>query len=164
MTEKKRGSLLILITWLKVFPSPYFFRSFFFSVCYQAKKSILFTATKIPFMYSFSGNCAAIHASVSGLYIPRVSTYFLQQNKADRSWKYINLFFFFYYSPQAQQTFLNIMTRIFITTQSFFFNFIHGTIHNQNWFEGTVSPCPAGQGNIVTLIKKNETPWWCKVV
>jgi hypothetical protein len=47
------------------------------------------TATKIPFMYSFSGNCAAsvphfhIHVSVSDLYIPRIgpqSAYFLKQN------------------------------------------------------------------------------------
>jgi hypothetical protein len=37
-----------------------------------------YTATKIPFMYSFSGNCAGlspnfhIHVSVSHLYIPRI--------------------------------------------------------------------------------------------
>ncbi len=41
---------------------------------------IVYTTTKIPFMYSFSGNCAAsvpiflIHVSVSDLYIPGIGS------------------------------------------------------------------------------------------
>jgi hypothetical protein len=52
------------------------------------------TAKKIPFMYSFSGNCAAsapnFHIHVSVIYIPRICPHiFLQQNS--QTWKYINL-------------------------------------------------------------------------
>jgi hypothetical protein len=48
------------------------------------------TATKIPFMYSFSGNCAAsapnfhIHVSVSDLYIPRIGPHIFGCIKIDR--------------------------------------------------------------------------------
>jgi hypothetical protein len=48
------------------------------------------TATKIPFMYSFSGNFAAsapnfhIHVSVSDLYIPRIGPHIFGCIKIDR--------------------------------------------------------------------------------
>ncbi len=47
------------------------------------KQKILYTVTKIPFMYPFSGNCATscipnfhIHVSVTDLYIPRIGPHF----------------------------------------------------------------------------------------
>ncbi len=48
------------------------------------------TATKIPLMYSFSGNCAAsapyfhIHVTVSDLYIPRIGPHIFGCSKIDR--------------------------------------------------------------------------------
>jgi hypothetical protein len=47
----------------------------------------LYTATAIPFIYSFSGNCAAsapnfnIHMSLSDLYIPRIGPYISSSRK-----------------------------------------------------------------------------------
>jgi hypothetical protein len=49
---------------------------------------ILYTATKIPFMYSFSGNFH-IHVSVSDLYIFPGSVHIF--SCSNWSWKYINL-------------------------------------------------------------------------
>ncbi len=55
---------------------------------------IKYTATAIPFIYSFSGNCAAsapnfnIHVSVDDLYIPGIGPH-ISAEKADPSWGYI---------------------------------------------------------------------------
>jgi hypothetical protein len=56
----------------------------------MSAKTIIRTATKIPIMYSFSGNCVAsvpishIHVSVSDLYIPG-TVHIFNCSKIDRT-------------------------------------------------------------------------------
>ncbi len=64
----------------------------------EVHKQDIHTATKFPFMYSFSGNCAASEPISTFMclwaintYSQDRSTYFPAAEKADRSWKYINL-------------------------------------------------------------------------
>jgi hypothetical protein len=64
--------------------------------CPYSPKKMMYTARKIPFMYSYSGNCAALvpMSTFMCLWVyhifPESVHIFPAAEKADRSWKYIN--------------------------------------------------------------------------
>ncbi len=68
--------------------------------CHYTSITMYSTATKIPLMYFFSGNCAAsvpistfmcLHVSVSDLYIPRIRPHILLQQNRHRQINHGNM-------------------------------------------------------------------------
>ncbi len=84
----------ILFPWTAAPPPPFNFKRKIYKMPVRIHECpmhmMLYTATKMPFIYSFSRNCAAsvpishIHISASDLYIPRISPH-ISWRRIDRS-------------------------------------------------------------------------------